>query len=331
LLDDTPLILGKASSSGTCRTICSCASTNRPWVDATPWLHVAALGEQDVDLAMRRTRWHRIDKTGAPVIDSTHDDRILDQFTRQAQVFNTAGAITNAQALAMIVGAGTVGPDDTVLDVACGGGLVACAFAPFVAHATGIDVTPAMLERAAHHAAELGLRNVTWRQGNVARLPFPDASFSVVVTRFSLHHFEDPLAAVREMVRVCRAGGRLVIVDMYASEDPAKAREWNRLEKLRDPSHVRCLTLTELRAAFPELGLPEPAVAFYDLRDTVTALLARSFPNPGDDRLIRSMFADAIGDDRLGLEITRDGSEIRYAYPVAILSTSKPGAAATGS
>ena len=44
-------------------------------------------------------------------------------------------------------------------------------------------------------------------------------------------------------MRVCAPGGRIVVVDMYCSEDLAKAAQWNRLEKLRDPSHVRCLPL----------------------------------------------------------------------------------------
>jgi SAM-dependent methyltransferase len=52
-----------------------------------------------------------------------------------------------------------------VLDVACGGGVVACAFAPRVKHLTGIDMTPAMLARGAEYAKELGLTNLTWQQG----------------------------------------------------------------------------------------------------------------------------------------------------------------------
>ena len=62
--------------------------------------------------------------------DASHQGLILDQFTRQATLFSTAAAITNADALRMIVEAARPGPDDTVLDVACGGGIVVCAFAP---------------------------------------------------------------------------------------------------------------------------------------------------------------------------------------------------------
>ncbi|MGA8194897.1 MAG: methyltransferase domain-containing protein [Acetobacteraceae bacterium] len=252
--------------------------------------------------------------------DTAHQDLILDQFTRQATPFSTADTITDANALRMIVAAATPGPGDTVLDVACGGGIIVCAFAPEVKHATGIDMTPAMLDRARQLAAEKGLANVSWDQGDVGSLPYADGAFDIVVTRFSMHHFLDPIGMLREMVRVCAPGGRVVVVDMYASENPAKATEWNRLEKLRDPSHARCLTLTELKALFGSVGLPAPEAGFYELRDEVRNLLRRSFPNPGDDVKIIAMFSASAEDDRLGIPVRREGDRINYAYPIAILA-----------
>ena len=256
--------------------------------------------------------------------DATHQELILDQFTRQATPFSTAQTITDTNALRMIVEAAGPQPGDTVLDVACGGGLVVCAFAPHVKHATGIDMTPAMLDRARQLAAEKGVANVNWDQGDVTRLPYRDGGFNIVVTRFSMHHFLDPLAVLCEMMRVCAPAGKVVLVDMYASDDPAKAAEWNRSEKLRDPSHVRCLTLPELKAMFGSAGLPAPRVSFYELRDEIRNLLARSFPNPGDDVKLIEMYAASAEDDRLGIPVRREGERIEYAFPIAILAAEKP-------
>jgi len=253
--------------------------------------------------------------------DTTHQERILDQFTRQATPFSTASPITDANELRMIVEAADPQPGDTVLDVACGGGLVVCAFAPHVKHATGIDMTPAMLDRAQQLAAEKGIANVTWDRGDVGRLPYDDGGFDIVVTRFSMHHFLDPLSVMREMARVCAPGGRVVVVDMYAADDPAKAAEWNRAEKLRDPSHVRCLTLPELKGLFGAAGMREPRAGFYELRDEIRNLLARSFPNPGDDVKIIEMYAASAEDGRLGIPVRRDGERIDYAFPIAILAS----------
>ncbi len=253
--------------------------------------------------------------------NTTHQDLILDQFTRQATPFSTAGTITDENALRMITQAAAPRSTDTLLDVACGGGIVVCAFAPHVKHATGIDMTPAMLERAHQLATQKGIANVTWDLGDVTALPYPDGAFDIVVTRFSMHHFLNPLGVLCEMVRVCAPGGRVVVVDMYASDDPAKAAEWNRAEKLRDPSHVRCLTLPELKALFPTTGLAAPSASFYELRDEIRNLLARSFPNPGDDVKIIDMFAASADDDRLGIPIRREGDRIEYAYRVAILAS----------
>ena len=257
------------------------------------------------------------------MIDDTHSGLIRDQFTRQAAPFSSAGPIADEKALAMLVEAARPRPDDTVLDVACGGGLVVCAFAPHVRHATGIDLTPAMLERARRLAVEKGLENVTWREGEVLPLPYPDGAFTIVVTRFAMHHFLDPRAVFGEMVRVCRPGGRIVVADTCASADPGKAAEFNRLEKLRDPSHARSLSLAELEGFYRAAGLPQPERRFYELRDTVDHLLARSFPNPGDEEKIRDLFAASLADDRLGIPLSRDGGVLSYAYPVAILSAAR--------
>src|SRR5579872_3793484 len=255
--------------------------------------------------------------------DTAHRDQILDQFTRQATPFSTAGTITDANALRMIVAAAAPAPGDTVLDVACGGGIVVCAFAPHVKRATGIDMTPAMLDRARQHAAEKGVENVAWDRGDVTALPYPDGAFNIVVTRFSMHHFLDPLGVLREMVRVCAPGGRVVVVDMYASDDTAKAAEWNRAEKLRDQSHARCLPLSEHQENFSQAGLPAPRVTYYELRDEIRNLLGRSFPNPGDDIKLIEMYRGSAQDDRLGIPVRLDGERIEYAFPIAVMGVTK--------
>lgn len=255
--------------------------------------------------------------------DATHDTLIRDQFTRQATPFSSAAPIADAGALQLIIDAAAARPDDTLLDIACGGGIVVCAFAPHVKHATGIDVTPAMLERARRTATEKGLGNVTWQEGDVTRLPYPDGAFTIVTTRFAVHHFLDPQAVFAEMLRVCAPGGRIVVVDTYVSTEAAKGVEFNRLEKLRDPSHVRCLALAELQGLFRGAGLGEPRTSFYELRDEVKNLLARSFPNPGDEQKVIDLFAASIDDDRLGIPVRRNGERIEYAYPVAILAAER--------
>jgi len=257
-------------------------------------------------------------------MSATHDELIRDQFTRQAAVFNSAAPVAAADALQLIVDAADAAPGDTVLDVACGGGLVARAFAPRVRHATGIDVTPAMLDEARKAAAAQGLANTSWQQGDVTTLPYPDASFTIVATRFSFHHFLDPLAVLKEMARVCAPGGRIVVADSCPSGDKAKAAAFNRLELLRDPSHTRALPLSEMKALFAAAGLGEPRVTFGELRDLVSNLLARSYPNPGDDAKIVAMFRKSAEDDSLGIPVRLDGEAIRYAYPVAICAATRP-------
>jgi len=242
-----------------------------------------------------------------------HRDAIIDQFTRQAVPFAAAAPIGDPALIELLVDAAAVGAEDRVLDVGCGPGIVTCAFARRAASAIGLDLVPAMLERARARAAELGVDNVAWVAGDLDPLPFEDRSFDVVVTRFVLHHVEDPGSALREMRRVLAPGGTLVVCDVTPPERSAQA--FNEMERLRDPSHVRALTEAELVAQ-----LEGPV----ELRRTGLALsldahLARSFPNQhdGHERL-REMFEASLADDRLGVGARRREGEVEYAYPVLV-------------
>ncbi|HEY7039602.1 MAG TPA: methyltransferase domain-containing protein [Methylomirabilota bacterium] len=252
-----------------------------------------------------------------------HHDLILEQFTRQAVPFSTAPGIRDEDALRLLVECSGAGPTETVLDVACGPGLVVAAFARMCRHVTGIDLTPAMIERARTLAAERGLDNVTLAVGDVLPLPYADDAFSVVVSRFAFHHFPDPRAVLREMARVCRPGGRVVVADAAASLDPAKAAAFNRMEKLRDPSHVRALSLPELMTLFADAGLGEPAITRYALPADLDGLLSRSFPAPGDADEIRAVFQDSLGADGLGVGAHEREGRIHFAYPIAILAAAR--------
>jgi ubiquinone/menaquinone biosynthesis C-methylase UbiE len=251
----------------------------------------------------------------------SHSDRILDQFTRQAAPFAGSASIRNEEALNRIVQWAGTAPDDTVLDVASGPGLLVCAFARVANHATGVDMTPAMLEQAHKLQQEKRLTNVSWQPGDVYALPFPQPQFSIVSSRFAFHHFQDPLAALKEMKRVCRPGGRLVVADMAPL--PEKAAALNAAELLRDPSHARALPEQELRQLFAQAGLPDPQVNHYRVEGEMEELLARSFPNDGDADRLRKIFADSIPDDALDLNTRREDGKIYYSFPVAVLVATK--------
>ena len=210
-----------------------------------------------------------------------------------------------------------VGPEDNVLDVACGPGIVACALAARAQQVTGIDLTPAMIARAQQLQAEKGLTNLTWRLGNVLPLPFADGTFSLVVTRYTFHHFIDPLAVFTEMLRVCRPGGRVLVSDTVMA--PEKREFYDVEEKRRDPSHTRTLTPAEFLQMAEDLKLQDIKTRFIKSERNLEAHLAASFPAPGDDDKLRQIFREDIGKDDLGLGAHWQGDQIYFAYPIIIL------------
>jgi SAM-dependent methyltransferase len=164
----------------------------------------------------------------------THNAAIRREFSKQAATFeDPAYSFGNPRLLGWILSHVPHRETDLVLDVAAGTGHLSRALAPHV---------------------RAGIENVVFQIGDAATLPFLDHSFDLVVSRFALHHFLDPRVQLEEMCRVCRREGRVAIVDLVSAE-PHLSEQYNRWERLRDPTHTEALTQEGLHRLLGECGL----------------------------------------------------------------------------
>jgi len=187
--------------------------------------------------------------------ETENKELVREQFTKTAQVFGdyaVAARATEAVKLAEMV---RTSRSDTVIDIACGAGTLALRFAPLAHWACGVDLTPAILARAKHTAATEGLFNLDFTLADAHRLPFADASLDIAVTSYALHHMPDAAGAIAEMARVVRRGGRVGVADIHVSEDRRIAELNDRIERARDCSHTRTLTIGEFERIFRANGL----------------------------------------------------------------------------
>ncbi len=193
-----------------------------------------------------------------------HNDVVRESFTTQAAAFAANPWVTDEERIGRLVAAARLAGNERVLDIATGPGYIAEAFARAAREVVGVDLTDAMLVIAKERTAARGVCNVFFRAADAQNLTFENGSFDVVVCRLALHHLQKPLQVLREMARVCRAGGTVLVEDIYASEFPERAAYQDRWEILRDPSHVRTLPLSELLQLFRDAGLETDAVSTAD-------------------------------------------------------------------
>ncbi|CAG0928721.1 putative methyltransferase YcgJ [Thermoflexales bacterium] len=197
-------------------------------------------------------------------------------FAQRASFYTTSAVHKDKAVLDRLVQLAQVQPTDRVLDVATGTGHTAFAFAPHVREVIATDITPEMLAEgeklrlAAHHSAgvDMGkdegrIANVEFRLADAHDLPFEDESFDIVTCRRAAHHFVDIRQALREMHRVLRPGGRLVIDDRSVPADDFVDATLNRLDGLHDRSHVREYRSSEWRSMLQDAGFTVEAIELY--------------------------------------------------------------------
>jgi len=214
-------------------------------------------------------------------------------------------------------------PTWRVLDIATGAGHTALAFAPNVAKVTASDITPEMLQQARKLAKERGLNNLVTAQAQAGDLPFPDTSYHLVTCRLAAHHFPNPKAFVREAARVLIPGGRFALIDNVSPDDPGLAEAYNAFEKLRDPSHGRCLGLQEWTDLIENAGLTPVVTEVLDQDIPFDPWVARMRCTTATVARLKEMLETAPLRDFLRPRETEDG--LTFTLREAILVAAKPG------
>lgn len=184
-----------------------------------------------------------------------HQDAIREEFTYQAASFGSSPAMTSAETLGALV---EMAPEDSGaswIEIACGPGLISRALGRRVKSVTGVDLTEAMLAQARRAAGEEGVENVSFLLGDATSLEFDDSSFDGAITRFSFHHIPAPVRVLREMARVVRPDGWIVLGDQITDDDPEGAAWHQEIERLRDPTHWASQRLAVLREMGAATGL----------------------------------------------------------------------------
>jgi ubiquinone/menaquinone biosynthesis C-methylase UbiE len=233
------------------------------------------------------------------------------QFRRRPQAYDGVPGTGELKFIAFLVSTAGAGRDDRVLDVACGTGALTQAFAERCGDAVGLDIMAPALAQGRARARERGLSNVEFTLGELERMPFRDDRFSGAACRFSFHHFVNPARIFAEMARVIGPNGWMVIADMTASEDQAKAAVHNELERLADPTHARTLAASEFETMFATHGFRTVMKIARDARTTLDEWIGFNHTPPIAAARIRTLMEASLDGDRAGLRAIRDRDTIR--------------------
>jgi ubiquinone/menaquinone biosynthesis C-methylase UbiE len=210
------------------------------------------------------------------------NDLVRNQFNLQAANFDSWNTPKNLEYLkgcALFFG---LMPEDTLLDVACGTGDFTVFAAPSVKKAIGIDISERMIDLSLVKAEKSGLKNCTFKLGDVERLPFPDYSFSLVSCKSAFHHMPDYKSVFTEMVRCCEPGGRIALCDIAAYDDPAIDAFFERFEKLVDASHTKTLSKEAFYRLYHENGIAIVRTFELEIQYSVTEYLSHAMQSDED-------------------------------------------------
>jgi ubiquinone/menaquinone biosynthesis C-methylase UbiE len=223
---------------------------------------------------------------------TTAKDRVRAQYASVGDAYVKSTGHATGKDLQRMVEVALPQPNERMLDLATGGGHVPRVFAPHVAEVVASDLTPEILTHAAASFAEQGLANVTTALVDAEEIPYPHASFDLVTCRIAPHHFPHPGRFVQEAARVLTSGGRFVLIDSTVPEgEPGDF--FNRFEMLRDPSHVRSLTIADWQALIEQAGLVLDLTETFHKRHDFADWTSRSRMTDEDRNTLERMMLDA--------------------------------------
>jgi ubiquinone/menaquinone biosynthesis C-methylase UbiE len=240
----------------------------------------------------------------------SHEQAVLSQFDAKAHAYLTSAVHAAGPDLerARQIFQQLPDPRRMALDVGCGAGHLSFALAPWFGQVVASDPLPSMLATVRDVAAQRGLSQITVLQARAETLPYPDASFDLVSSRYSAHHWWDVPAALREMRRVARPGGTLLMIDVLGYEVALVDTHLQAIELLRDPSHARDYSPSEWQTMIGNAGFELQEQASWPTRLQFGPWVERMHTPPERVAVIRHLLDSVSREVREGLAVEPDGS-----------------------
>jgi len=248
----------------------------------------------------------------------SHTKKVQKQFNRQANEYARTTQAKDVRAMAGLVRLTKTNDSSQTLDVACGPGRLTMAFANQAKRATGLDVTDNLLGIGRAEARKLGIDNIEFTNGSALDLPFEDDTFDTVSCRAAFHHFSEPEQVLKEMARVLKPQGEILIADILGSEDTGTAAHHDALEQLCDPSHVRCISKTDFQKLFDVTGLEVTSSRFGTMDYEVEQWMIHGGPSESQKDEIKSRFKQSIVSDQTGLDVREEDGAIKFSHQTAV-------------
>lgn len=254
-----------------------------------------------------------------------HDEKVVREFSKQAEGFGDPRLNTHLTVhLGRLVRfmEPELDLEDVVLESCAGTALVSRAIAHRVRHVSALDLTPAMLEQGKREADRDGITNITFTRGDATGTPYADRSFTLVVTRYSLHQVADPEGVVTEMARVGRPGAALIVADLVRPDDVGDA-DPDRHERLRDPSHNTILTEDRIRELLTATGAEVKRVDRFDYVRPVEQWLNLAQTEPAAAEQIRKELQKELdGGPATGMRPSIVDGELHFTQTLAYIHAS---------
>lgn len=240
----------------------------------------------------------------------THSEAVQQQFDPQAEAYLTSpvhAAGPDLRAARERVER-ALPRSASCLDIGTGAGHLSFALATVVARVVALDPSPSMLATVRQAAAVRGFAHIETCEAAAATLPFAAASFDLVCTRYSAHHWLDVPRCLREMRRVVKPDGFILLIDLLGDDDPLVDTHLQSIELLRDPSHVRDRNVAQWRALLHAAGFQDPEHETWATRLAFTPWVERMRTPPALVSAIRTLQTGAPAEVQRVLRIEADGS-----------------------
>ncbi|MBB3356964.1 MULTISPECIES: class I SAM-dependent methyltransferase [unclassified Novosphingobium] len=238
----------------------------------------------------------------------SHETVVEAQFGSQAKAYVTSIVHARGEDLDAVEAIARREAASRALDLGTGGGHVAYRLSPHSGTVTAVDLSAAMLEAIQATARQQGLSNVEICNSPAEQLPFEDASFDLLATRFSAHHWRDWNAGLREARRVLKPGATAIFIDVISPGHAPFDTHLQAVELLRDPSHVRDHTESEWAAALDRAGFRVRSTVKRRLRMEFTSWVERMRTPDALRTAIRALQQLASAETAAYFAIEPDGS-----------------------